>query len=144
MPLNPSKPRFKSNRRAVVRRFQKTLRRELDQSGEEMLDDMKRRMQQTKSGVHWPGMSLPSSAPGEAPAVQTKKLINSLESAQSEGQGEILQHIGTNARESGFQYPMHLETKANRWFMRPAFEKIVPIFVERLRKLGIGRPRKRR
>lgn len=54
------------------------------QTAEDIVEDVEEQMAEPKSGTHWPGQPRPSSAPGEAPAVQSGDTQASYD-AQPEG-----------------------------------------------------------
>ena len=93
--------------------------------------DMQAQMAQSKSG-HWYGKHQ-ASAPGEAPAIDTSELVNSLGAKALKRLVWIVW--------AGAEYAIHLEygtvKMAARPFMRPAAERISkPFFTAMRRALG--------
>lgn len=84
-----------------------------------------------KSGVHWPGAKNPSSAPGEAPAVQTGALVSSIQYEKNGSQWLVGVPKSSTAPYAIFlEYGTHTKDGAvwiaPRPFMRPAYAKVEP------------------
>jgi hypothetical protein len=88
----------------------KVIRAKLTTCGEIIISDAQRSMMEPKSGV--PGPQTTRSAPGEAPAVQTGILKESL--AQEPLEDRVGIRVGTNKR-----YGLYLELGTRRMRARP-------------------------
>lgn len=97
-----------------------------------ILSDVREAMAESKSGREYKRKGRPhiASAPGEAPAIDTSTLANSI-NVEVDG---LTATVGTNV-----EYAMHLEFGTTRMeprpFFGPAFEKAKPEFEQGLKDL---------
>lgn len=91
--------------------------------------DIKLQMAEPKSGVVYAGHQ--ASAPGEAPAIDTGNLVNSIEVLPAAPAGAVVQ--------TGVEYAPHLEFGTVNMAPRPAWiaaaERAMPEFINDMRRL---------
>lgn len=100
----------------------------------ETVREVKRLMRDPKHGVHWPGLPRRSSAPGEAPAIQSGRLIGAVDSAVFRGSTGGWEAVAGVRRE--VDYAVGLEFGTTRIAPRPAWRPAVGVALARMRELG--------
>lgn len=100
------------------------------ETAENVLEEARVLMESSGGGVQYPGLPNRSSAPGEAPAVQSGQLISSGE-ARGQGSAVIVAFTAEHAPYMEFG----TSTIAPRPFLRPAVDKERPKALIRARKI---------
>jgi hypothetical protein len=101
-------------------------------AAKEHVREVKRMMREPKHGVHWSGLPRRSSAPGEAPAVQSGRLIGSVDAAVFR-RGQRWEAVSGVKREVEYAVALEFGTVriAPRPAWRPALQKILPLMRSR-------------
>lgn len=100
------------------------------ETAENILARARELMEEPKSGIHYPSLPNQSSAPGEAPAVQSGALYGS---GEAEGRG--LSVIVGFSDEKAVWMELGTSRIAPRPFLRPAFDEERPKAIQRARKI---------
>lgn len=115
----------------VLAKIEGKTERVLDRGSIMIVNKVKKIMRQPKTGEHYPRKVTRSSAPREAPAVQTGKLRGSIHWLKPK---PFTRLIGTNLA-YGFFLEVGTSKMAARPFLRPAFKRESPKIVKMLRKV---------
>lgn len=135
MPRYTAKIKLKGDwdtRQQIKKRIRGELQKIGSKHAERVRDEAVRMMKSSKSGRHHLGLPNRSSAPGEAPAVQSGALARSIKVTTDRASG-VQFRVGTP-----LWYGNHLMTDRNRPALLPALRKEFPSYLEEVRSM-IGR-----
>ena len=104
-----------------------------EETAENILDEADRLMQGSKTGVQYPNLPNRSSAPGEAPAVQSGELIRS---GKAEGRGASVRVVYDDPKAPMLE--LGNSRVAPRPFLRPAFDAEKPRAIKRAKEIVEG------